>query len=609
MNFKKMKTMKKYMLFILSGLLTTSCIDTMVFPDDVKVAEDMWKTKDDVSAMVASAYKAMSEEAVIERCIVWGGFRSDELNPINGTFGGSGANLTKENALKDIKAGNMTQTNYYADWAAFYSVINKCNLVLERAPQVVEIDPAYTEGTMRTDRSQMLALRSLCYFYLVRAFRDVPVTPGAYTSSTQEFEIPQEAPLTVLGKCIDDLEEAIKTPLSPSGYTDWRRVGYFNKESIAALLADVYLWRASMTHNKADYQRCVDYCDVVLNSKKQIYSAENGTMPFFGRRKWSNLIYNGNQLYTYTFILPNETRNSSVSAESVFELQLDGESTRNTGLRNCYWSYDGKDGSTGLMKGSMIFGTKDAVFVSDYDYRRCECCYDITATDVTELSVFKMVSTSPAGNSDNNTMKIPTARTARDNTKVNQNWIVYRLSDIMLMKAEALVQLAPDNNAQDDDDVDTDAPDYLLQAFTLVNEVNKRSIAKDPLADADTLKYNSYKTKTEMEDLVLAERFRELNFEGKRYFDLMRYNYRHIDGVQPDMILAEIGSDPKTMVENHQEMMNMMTRGMNEGSNSAIAKMRTEPYLYFPVLESELKANFSLKQNPAYKKNDTYVKN
>lgn len=43
--------MKKYILFILSGFLTTSCIDTVVLPDDITIGEDMWKSKDDVSAL------------------------------------------------------------------------------------------------------------------------------------------------------------------------------------------------------------------------------------------------------------------------------------------------------------------------------------------------------------------------------------------------------------------------------------------------------------------------------------------------------------------------------------------------------------------------------
>ena len=62
---EKMKTMKKYMLFILSGLLTTSCIDTVVLPDDITIGEDMWKSKSDVEGMVNGVYKAMTSEAII----------------------------------------------------------------------------------------------------------------------------------------------------------------------------------------------------------------------------------------------------------------------------------------------------------------------------------------------------------------------------------------------------------------------------------------------------------------------------------------------------------------------------------------------------------------
>ncbi|WP_289192138.1 RagB/SusD family nutrient uptake outer membrane protein, partial [Xylanibacter rodentium] len=142
-----------------------------------------------------------------------------------------------------------------------------------------------------------------------------------------------------------------------------------------------------------------------------------------------------------------------------------------------------------------------------------------------------------------------------------------------------------------------------------VNEVNKRSIALATLTDADTLKFSTYSNKAAMEELVLAERLRELCFEGKRYFDLLRYNYRHVDGVQPDKILADINEDPDVMVENNGSMMNLMTRGMSVGGGAARLLMHTEPYLYFPVLESELKANLLLKQNPAYKKSNLYDKN
>lgn len=583
-----MKIMKKYMLFLLSGVLAASCIDTTVLPDGSTVGEDYWKNKDEVTAMVAGAYNAMTAGDFIQRCIVWGDFRSDELDILRDQSISSG----NETALSELKEGFMTYTNVYANWTTFYDVINKCNIVLERAPGVVDIDPSYTVGTLRTDESQMLALRSLCYFYLVRAFRDVPVTDGAYMNSSQNFDIPQQPPLTVLGKCITDLEKALETPLSPQGYTDWRKVGLINKDVICSILADVYLWRGSMTHNIADYQKCVEYCDRVLESKKEMYPKDD----FNAMKDYENLLYTGDELYANVFVRGN-------SDESIFELQMDGRNGSNLGLSICYCNYDGtKLVGTGLMKAtaSLFNGTgSDKVFTHTRDYRLYESCYDSPNEQnaATGLDVFKMVSPMSAENSASMTdLKNVTTSVNLGYTNIGRNWIFYRLSDVMLMKAEALVQLGASD------------PANLTAAFALVDEVNRRSLAVESPAATDVLDQGKYQTVDAMEELVLQERLRELCFEGKRWFDLMRYNYRHMDGVQPDKILADIGSDPKAMAPNYTEMLTIMTRGLDNGA-AVRAKMLTEPYLYFPVLNSEIKVNYALKQNPAYVQDDDYVKN
>lgn len=101
--------------------------------------------------------------------------------------------------------------------------------------------------------------------------------------------------------------------------------------------------------------------------------------------------------------------------------------------------------------------------------------------------------------------------------KNHSNWIIYRLTDIMLMKAEALVQMA----ASDDDP-------KLEEAFGLVQVVNRRSIMKDPdkILPNDLLKFPADNTKSNMEEMVIDERQRELLFEGKRWFDLVRRSMR-----------------------------------------------------------------------------------
>lgn len=583
--------MKKYILCALSGLLMASCIDTQVLPDDMIVEEDYWKTRNDVSMMVAGAYKAMATSDVIQRFIVWGSARSEELNPtasiiING-------NDAYDN-LEEMVLGNMDNQNVYANWASLYTVINRCSQVIEKAPQVMQNDPSYTESTYLTDRSQMLALRALAYFYLVRAFRDVPYSSSAYFNSSQDMNLPQSAPAVVLDRCIADLNEALEAPLSPSGYADWRRCGLINRDAINAILADVYLWRASMTHSAADYQSCVDHCQAVIDSKKQVYQNE---MIASGRTDYP--LIDGAEAYIEIFSLGN-------SQESIFELPMNTAAAGyNTGLSTMYWSYENNRQAGLLEPASSVFGeaAEGNAFISQNDYRFWESCFDVgTGTEGAALTVRKMLDyqtvvsvSTPANRKASKSAGLN--RAGNMYSEMAQNWIVYRLTDVMLMQAEALVQLASS---------DTDSK--LGQAFDIVQTVYTRSIEPGTqFAVGDTLAAAT--GKDAMEQLVLDERLRELCFEGKRWFDLVRYNYRHVSGVDATKTMSEIignATIDSYPVENYSGMLDYMVR---KGNSSARYKVSREPMLYFPVYLSEMQANSNLRQNPAYNNNDIYNRN
>lgn len=583
--------MRKYILCALSGLMLASCVDTQILPDDMITGDDYWKTREDVSMMVAGAYKAMTASDVIQRFIVWGSARSDELNPTTSiTINGNDT----YDYLEEMNTGNMDYQNTFANWASLYTVINRCNQVLEKAPEVMQLDPSYTDATYQTDKSQMLALRSLAYFYLVRAFRDVPYVSTAYFNSGQERRIPQSAPSVVLDHCIADLNEALQAPLSPTGYADWRSCGLLNRDGINALLADIYLWRASMTHSASDYQNCVNYCDAVIESKKKTFPTEPGATVV----KEYPLI-DGDDSYYQIFSQGN-------SSESIFELQMN--TTRagyNTGLAYMYWAYKNNNSNAGFLEpASSLFGSvsSENVFLSANDYRFYESCFDVASgTEGASLTVRKMLY-----KMDFSTTSLPDARKlsksnglGRPGNKLdmNQNWIVYRLSDVMLMKAEAMVQLASG-----------DSDSKLGQAFNLVKAVNDRSIAETSLG-TDSLKFSDYATKDGMEQLVLSERLRELCFEGKRWFDLVRYNYRHVEGVDITKTMSEIlgkSTISSYPVATYGEMLNLMVRKYTEGGNTVKYKLNREPMLYFPVYESEIQANSNLKQNPAYDNTDIY---
>jgi hypothetical protein len=82
-----------------------------------------------------------------------------------------------------------------------------------------------------------------------------------------------------------------------------------------------------------------------------------------------------------------------------------------------------------------------------------------------------------------------------------------------------------------------------------------------------------------MEELVLGERQRELMFEGKRWFDLVRLCRR--EGENSRMISKVL---PK----------------FQENAAAIRVKLSSRDILYWPYHRNEIKQNPNLVQNPAY---------
>jgi hypothetical protein len=56
-------------------------------------------------------------------------------------------------------------------------------------------------------------------------------------------------------------------------------------------------------------------------------------------------------------------------------------------------------------------------------------------------------------------------------------------------------------------------------------------------------------------------------------------------------------------------MLNLIARKYTTGGKGVTAKMPTEPYLYMPIIESEMEVNNALEQNPVYSDGGTIQKN
>ena len=178
---------KKYLTYSLAVLVLSfsSCSEWLnTKPESEIILEDYWQSESDVQAVLAGCYRGLTEEAVINRMIVWGELRSDNM------ITGSGF-PSRLYDIQRILEGNLTTVNSFASWGTFYTVINYCNTLLHYAPYVIERDNNFTENDLKRVQAEALAIRSLCYFYLVRTFKEVPWIEDASIDDTQDYQKPK----------------------------------------------------------------------------------------------------------------------------------------------------------------------------------------------------------------------------------------------------------------------------------------------------------------------------------------------------------------------------------------------------------------------------------
>jgi len=403
----------------------------------------------------------------------------------------TGANFT---AYAQIAASNISPTNSAVNWRSYYNAINLANTLMYYNKEVFEKDKTFTKKMLDGVDAEALFIRSLAYFYLVRLWKDVPLVLEPSISDTTNLFIGKSTEKEVINQIINDLLKA----KSMAYTTEFQGTEYFwgraNKYSIMALLADVYLW-------DEQYQKCIDYCDSITHSG--LYSLE-------GNETWFRIYFPGNS-----------------ERESIFEFQfndkLDNQS--NPIYDNLITTY----GSTQLALNSR----RTTVLLDREDARNFQG----------KGAVWKYRGKDALG------------LVSRTSTEEDANWIIYRYADIMLMKAEASIEL-----------------DRLDVANELIRETLLRA----------GMPYEENFDKNVLREALLNEKAREFILEGKRWFDLLRAAKRN-------------------KFQNKQIIIDMILSGADI-KQQAILKTKVYDTLsyYLPIAERELIYNQNLKQNPYY---------
>ncbi|MBP6460148.1 MAG: RagB/SusD family nutrient uptake outer membrane protein [Crocinitomicaceae bacterium] len=144
------------------------------------------------------------------------------------------------------------------------------------------------------------------------------------------------------------------------------------------------------------------------------------------------------------------------------------------------------------------------------------------------------------------------------------HWFVYRYADVLLMQAEALARLGGDVNGQ--------------AAIDIINDIRLKRKALD--ATSQTVGASDTNA---IIDYILAERARELAFEGKRWYDVLRV--ARANNYERKQLLIDLAV--ATAPANQQQ--------------SIIAKLKDPNSHYLPINTYELYTNKALVQNPFYK--------
>lgn len=605
----------KTLLFVAVMAMASSCDDFLtIFPTDRIVFEDFWKSKEDVESMVAESYRLMSSGDVINRIIVWGEARAD--NVIEGEYGGN-------KDIEYIMTANILPSNQYASWAPFYRVINNCNQVLKYAPLVLDEDPDFTQGDCNVITGEMYALRALCHFYLVRTFRNIPLLMEAKVDDSQELYQKQVSPIVALDACLEDLMRAEDLVLETGGYTivsngNNKNIGRITKDAVRAMIADVYLWKGAFLEYEANgddnagmdcYNNCITYCDKVLTARMSYakkYMEEEKIRDVILHKDYplvymptnSRIYYTGEHLrfpfLPYIMSFGGGAYGCNNPIEGIFELQHSTDKDNGNREVPMFYGYPSDNEKLDEPK-YALFSVPSHLTQSLYgkfDYRKVHYIYESQSEDdaLDKVAVIKFYNEVVGGvgnNSFGDKLKYQFFKTNDDGgrylSESQVNWNVYRISDVMLMKAEALALVG--NSVE--------AENILCAIYNrsqLVYQGTDGQIV-GPFTE-ERVKYASEMFTGSITD-VLDERQRELAFEAKRWYDIVRVALRDAS-VEENAVFQE-------MIENKYE---------SEGNTSQYkARMSTVDHLFFPIAEREINIHSGLEQNKAYETTDAVQKN
>jgi hypothetical protein len=346
------------------------------------------------------------------------------------------------------------------------------------------------EETRNMYLGEVYFLRAYYYFQGVRIFGDIPLKTEP-TSDLSDVQIPKSPVSVIYDQIVEDLLAAEQSGLPWTDVT-----GHVNMGAIKSLLANVYLTMAGYP-----LERGQEYYNLAYTKAKEVIDSDEFS------------------LFTNYSELRNPTKENK--GEFIFMLQREAETAGNR-LHFDLMPYPAKSISISPNYGGAL--SPHPAFFDSYD-----------DSDIRKQEQVFYYSKHTKYGSPNDTINLEGTfiykfwdDLAEETNRSGANFSLIRYADLLLMCAEA--------KASADGGTTTDAT-----AVNAYSQVRKRAFPDEPAAGSVSA------------DDVLKERFWELSFEFKNWFDMLRT--RKAFDVENGQIVNLIGyqapNHPKTFEESN----------------------------------------------------------
>lgn len=360
----------------------------------------------------------------------------------------------------------LTESNADRDWQQMYRIVDYANLVITYVP---DIDFA-NEGDKNNIVAQGYAMRAYIYFVMAKTWGDLPLVTEPIESYDAETTFKERTAVSQIFEFIkSDIDQA-NNLFADNGYNSNRSI--WSKPALNMLKSEVYLWTGKkMGGGDSDI-------NTALTALNDAASSDVGLLDNYGDIfRYTN---KGNKEVILAVNFKDLEASNNYFADMYINAN-DVSSTIDEQTREEIGTAGGFNwwAPTALIRNQF----------SEDDQRKAASFLEINYTKDDGTSAFL-------------TSIVLKGRGFVDGgvRKFLDDIIIYRYADLLLMKAEAKNALNQDPSNE-------------------INEVRQRAYGDKY---ADHIFVNG--TKAENDEAILQERLFELAFEGKRWWDLVRFD-------------------------------------------------------------------------------------